>query len=442
MLRDSTPVAGRAGAVGRSEGRCTIGRVRLPPGRPACHHLRPPSSFACCSARSPAARARRSACARSRPPRRPAGHALTPEPRRLRRRAAPGRSGERADRGGGLGRAEAAAGRRRPVADPGAHPEAWRHALPGRRGAPAQLHGVAVLVRSRAADRRLGHDARSAHDEEDRHDHAQRRRHPLPLPGSRSRSAPRERSGAAPGRSCDGGRPRAHLLAGTGADAADRPPRSLRRRLDLPPDPGGDRAPARRGRGAGAVRVGPARESATSPSARRGRRSRDKRSPTTCWSSSAPSSAGASVLDAGARIRAEPGVVGGHLNRLLAVHGRRIGPDPASIDAAMLGGILANNSSGMCCGVAQNSYHTLDGLVVLLADGAVVDTRAARRGHASCARAAARAPRGARGPARRDPARRGARGPGAPEVRDQEHERLQPERLPGLRAARPRSWPT
>jgi len=89
----------------------------------------------------------------------------------------------------------------------------------------------------------------------------------------------------------------------------------------------------------------------------------------------APFFRSARVLDDGARIRAEPGVVGGHLNRLLARHGRRIGPDPASIDAAMIGGILANNSSGMCCGVAQNSYHTLDSLVVLLADGAVVDTR-------------------------------------------------------------------
>jgi len=83
----------------------------------------------------------------------------------------------------------------------------------------------------------------------------------------------------------------------------------------------------------------------------------------------------ARVLDGGARIQAEPGVVGSHLNRLLAAHERRIGPDPASIDAAMIGGILANNSSGMCCGVAQNSYHTLDSLVVLLADGAVLDTR-------------------------------------------------------------------
>jgi D-lactate dehydrogenase len=83
---------------------------------------------------------------------------------------------------------------------------------------------------------------------------------------------------------------------------------------------------------------------------------------------------GARVLDGGARVWAQPGVIGGHLNRLLAPHGTRIGPDPASIDAAMVGGILANNSSGMCCGVVQNSYHTLDSLRVLLADGAEVAT--------------------------------------------------------------------
>jgi D-lactate dehydrogenase len=80
------------------------------------------------------------------------------------------------------------------------------------------------------------------------------------------------------------------------------------------------------------------------------------------------------ILDGGRRVWSQPGVIGGHLNRLLAPLGYRIGPDPASIDAAMLGGILANNSSGMCCGVAQNSYHTLDAMNVLLADGASVDT--------------------------------------------------------------------
>ncbi|PYQ18204.1 MAG: FAD-binding oxidoreductase, partial [Acidobacteria bacterium] len=83
---------------------------------------------------------------------------------------------------------------------------------------------------------------------------------------------------------------------------------------------------------------------------------------------------GVRVLDGGARVWAQPGVIGGHVNRLLAPHAARIGPDPASIDACMIGGIVANNSSGMCCGVAQNSYHTLDALAVLLADGTLVDT--------------------------------------------------------------------
>ena len=40
----------------------------------------------------------------------------------------------------------------------------------------------------------------------------------------------------------------------------------------------------------------------------------------------------------------------------------------------MIGGIVANNSSGMCCGVAQNSYHTLDALHFMLADGTELDT--------------------------------------------------------------------
>jgi D-lactate dehydrogenase len=80
------------------------------------------------------------------------------------------------------------------------------------------------------------------------------------------------------------------------------------------------------------------------------------------------------VLDGGLRVWTQPGVVGGYLNRVLAPLGRRLGPDPASIDAAMMGGILANNSSGMCCGTAQNSYRTLESLVVLLEDGTLVDT--------------------------------------------------------------------
>src|SRR6202162_6247356 len=55
-----------------------------------------------------------------------------------------------------------------------------------------------------------------------------------------------------------------------------------------------------------------------------------------------------------------------------------MGPEPASIHTAMMGGILSNNSSGMCCGVAQNSYHTLESLTFVLPSGTVVDTAEAQ----------------------------------------------------------------
>ena len=80
------------------------------------------------------------------------------------------------------------------------------------------------------------------------------------------------------------------------------------------------------------------------------------------------------IHEGGETIWAQPGVIGGLLNRALAPFARRIGPDPASIDAAMMGGIIANNASGMCCGVAQNSYHTIRGATIVLADGSSIDT--------------------------------------------------------------------
>jgi D-lactate dehydrogenase len=80
------------------------------------------------------------------------------------------------------------------------------------------------------------------------------------------------------------------------------------------------------------------------------------------------------VLDGGARVRVGPGVVGAAVNVRLKPWRAKIGPDPASIQAAMMGGILANNSSGMCCGVAQNAYHTLDSLVFVLPSGTAIDT--------------------------------------------------------------------
>lgn len=83
---------------------------------------------------------------------------------------------------------------------------------------------------------------------------------------------------------------------------------------------------------------------------------------------------GREVRDNGAQIRLQPGVIGASANAVLAPLQRKIGPDPASINAAKIGGIVANNASGMCCGTAQNSYHTLAGLRLVLADGTAVDT--------------------------------------------------------------------
>ncbi|MCL3782654.1 FAD-binding oxidoreductase [Prolixibacteraceae bacterium JC049] len=80
------------------------------------------------------------------------------------------------------------------------------------------------------------------------------------------------------------------------------------------------------------------------------------------------------ILDNGERIRLQPGIVGSRANIALAPYGRKIGPDPASINAAMIGGIAANNASGMCCGTSENSYKTVDSMKVVFRDGALLDT--------------------------------------------------------------------
>jgi D-lactate dehydrogenase len=80
------------------------------------------------------------------------------------------------------------------------------------------------------------------------------------------------------------------------------------------------------------------------------------------------------ILDGGGRIALEPGVIGAEANAVLAPLGRKIGPDPASINACMIGGIVANNAAGMCCGTAHNSYQTVESMRLVLADGASLDT--------------------------------------------------------------------
>jgi D-lactate dehydrogenase len=73
-------------------------------------------------------------------------------------------------------------------------------------------------------------------------------------------------------------------------------------------------------------------------------------------------------------ISLQPALTGAQANGLLARYSKKIGPDPASINAAMIGGIAANNASGMCCGISQNSYKTLKSMKLIFADGAKLDT--------------------------------------------------------------------
>merc|ERR1712216_588670 len=88
------------------------------------------------------------------------------------------------------------------------------------------------------------------------------------------------------------------------------------------------------------------------------------------------------VHEDGRKITLEPGLILGEVNRILAKYKQqngldvqyKMGPDPSSIDSCMIGGVVANNSSGMCCGVKQNTYHTLKDMRIVFVDGTVLDT--------------------------------------------------------------------
>ena len=85
---------------------------------------------------------------------------------------------------------------------------------------------------------------------------------------------------------------------------------------------------------------------------------------------------GVAAEDGGALARVKPGTVLGHANRVLAPHGRKLGPDPASTDIATVGGVIANNSGGMRCGVVHDSYSTVRSLTFVLPSGTTIDTAA------------------------------------------------------------------
>lgn len=82
------------------------------------------------------------------------------------------------------------------------------------------------------------------------------------------------------------------------------------------------------------------------------------------------------VLDDGARVRVQPGAVLRQVNARLAPYGRKLGPDPASESACTIGGVVANNSSGMTCGTHANTYRTLESMTLVLPSGTVIDTGA------------------------------------------------------------------
>lgn len=81
-----------------------------------------------------------------------------------------------------------------------------------------------------------------------------------------------------------------------------------------------------------------------------------------------------SIENNAAFVRVQPGITGAMLNTYLKKYACKIGPDPSSISAAMMGGILLNNASGMCCGVKYNSYHTAKYIRFMLPSGEMYST--------------------------------------------------------------------
>ena len=80
------------------------------------------------------------------------------------------------------------------------------------------------------------------------------------------------------------------------------------------------------------------------------------------------------VEDNGSRIRCNVGTTLGRINEVLKPYARRMGPDPASYNAATIGGVLANNAGGMRCRPAIDSYHSIVGMKIVLTTGTIIDT--------------------------------------------------------------------
>ncbi|MFM9095769.1 MAG: FAD-binding and (Fe-S)-binding domain-containing protein, partial [Actinomycetes bacterium] len=81
------------------------------------------------------------------------------------------------------------------------------------------------------------------------------------------------------------------------------------------------------------------------------------------------------VLENGKKVRVEPGLTVNRVNASLRKYGKKLGPDPASEIACTIGGVIANNSSGMSCGTTFNTYKTLSSLKFVLASGTLIDSK-------------------------------------------------------------------
>ena len=81
-----------------------------------------------------------------------------------------------------------------------------------------------------------------------------------------------------------------------------------------------------------------------------------------------------SIAEDASSITLQPGIVGARVNQILKPLGRVFPPDPASIGSDMVGGIVANNASGMNCGTHANSDRMLLSARLVLPDGTVLDT--------------------------------------------------------------------
>lgn len=76
------------------------------------------------------------------------------------------------------------------------------------------------------------------------------------------------------------------------------------------------------------------------------------------------------------RVRVQPGVLLGDLNRALLPHGLMYGPDPASGDRATLGGIIGNNATGSHSIAYGMTHDHLLAAETILSDGSRVEFQA------------------------------------------------------------------